>query len=183
MYFYKMAQAYRLLPHYTYADYLHWEGQWELIEGIPHAMSPAPGMRHQDVSGNLFSIFKDALSRQECNCKVFLPIDYRVNEDTVLQPDLLIVLNPVMGKFISEPPALVVEILSPSTALKDRNNKLHIYETQKIPYYLIVDPDKNIVEVYSLNDEGEYALAPLLNTYTFDLPGHCSIELDVARIW
>ena len=71
-----------------------------------------------------------------------MPIDYRVNEDTLLQPYLFIVCNPVMRKFISEPPALVVEILSPSTALKDRNNKFQIYETQKVPYYLIVDPVK-----------------------------------------
>jgi len=178
-----MAQADKLLPHYTYQDYLHWEGQWELIEGIPHAMSPAPGMRHQDIAGNLFTIFKDALSRQECNGKVFMPIDYRVNEDTVLQPDLLIVCNPVMRKFISDPPALVVEILSPSTALKDRNNKFHIYETQKVPYYLIVDPDKNIVEVYGLNKEGKYAPAPFRHTYTFDLPGHCTIKIDVEAVW
>ena len=30
------------LPHYTYEDYLCWEGRWELINGIPYAMTPAP---------------------------------------------------------------------------------------------------------------------------------------------
>jgi hypothetical protein len=32
----------KILPHYTYRDYLHWEGKWEVIDGIPNAMSPAP---------------------------------------------------------------------------------------------------------------------------------------------
>jgi hypothetical protein len=37
------------LPHYTYDDYLQWEGRWELIRGIPFAMVPAPVIRHQDL--------------------------------------------------------------------------------------------------------------------------------------
>ncbi|HSV11108.1 MAG TPA: hypothetical protein VLI68_10085 [Hanamia sp.] len=34
--------AVKLLPHYTYEDYCHWEGRWEVIDGIPYAMIPAP---------------------------------------------------------------------------------------------------------------------------------------------
>jgi len=34
-----MSNAVKLLPHYTYSDYENWEGQWELIDGIPYAMS------------------------------------------------------------------------------------------------------------------------------------------------
>ena len=30
------------LPHYSYQDYRRWEGDWELIEGIPYAMTPSP---------------------------------------------------------------------------------------------------------------------------------------------
>ncbi len=39
--------AVKLLPYYTYEDYCRWEGRWELIDGIPFAMSPAPTPRHQ----------------------------------------------------------------------------------------------------------------------------------------
>jgi hypothetical protein len=35
------------IPHYTYNDYQKWEGDWELIRGIPYAVSPSPGWRHQ----------------------------------------------------------------------------------------------------------------------------------------
>jgi hypothetical protein len=34
--------AVKLLPHYTYEDYCHWEGRWEVIDGISYAMIPAP---------------------------------------------------------------------------------------------------------------------------------------------
>jgi hypothetical protein len=37
------------LPHYTYDDYVQWEGNWEIINGIPYAMSPAPSKKHQQL--------------------------------------------------------------------------------------------------------------------------------------
>jgi len=40
----------RELPHYTYEDYSNWEGRWELIQGIPYAMSPSPSYTHQRIS-------------------------------------------------------------------------------------------------------------------------------------
>jgi hypothetical protein len=44
-----MAGAIKILPHYTYSDYEQWEGQWELIDGIPYAMSPLPVPKHQKI--------------------------------------------------------------------------------------------------------------------------------------
>ncbi len=43
----------KILPHYTYDDYVHWEGHWELIEGHPIAMSPLPIPEHQRVASEL----------------------------------------------------------------------------------------------------------------------------------
>lgn len=37
-----MSIAYKILPHYSYSDYLHWKGNWEIIEGIAYAMSHEP---------------------------------------------------------------------------------------------------------------------------------------------
>jgi Uma2 family endonuclease len=72
-------------------------------------------------------------------------IDIKVAEDTILQPDALVVCNEIIKPFLDFPAAIVVEVLSPSTAIKDRNNKFYIYQSQKIPYYIIVDTDKNEV--------------------------------------
>jgi hypothetical protein len=38
------------IPRYSYKDYLEWEGKWELIGGIAYAMSPAPIIKHQEIS-------------------------------------------------------------------------------------------------------------------------------------
>ncbi len=48
-----MSSGIKILPHYTYEDYCQWEGRWELIEGIPYAMSPAPVPGNQWVSSNI----------------------------------------------------------------------------------------------------------------------------------
>ena len=41
------------IPTYNYDDYLNWEGRWELINGIPYAMSPMPYPKHQRISNNI----------------------------------------------------------------------------------------------------------------------------------
>ena len=87
-------------------------------------------------------------------------------------------------KFLDFPPALVVEILSPATAMKDRNNKFSLYEAQKIPYYIIVDADKQEIEIYSLK-EGKYenVIFKQEDFYTFHLTEDCSPQITLAEIW
>ena len=144
-----MTSPVKILPYYTYADYVQWEGKWELIAGLQHAMSPAPTPRHQLIANTLGGLFFVAL--KDCKkCKAYQAIDFKISEDTVLQPDISILCQPATKKFVDFNPALVVEILSPLTALKDRHAKLALYQQQGIPYYLIVSPDTEEVEVYAL---------------------------------
>ena len=78
-----------ILPHYTYDDYCLWEGRWEIIDGIPYAMSPAPSMRHQWITGNIIGELRNALMVSGCNsgCKVLNFVDIKITEDTVVHPD------------------------------------------------------------------------------------------------
>ncbi|MGC8783703.1 MAG: Uma2 family endonuclease, partial [Armatimonadota bacterium] len=76
----------KYLPHYTYADYVQWEGRWELIEGIPFAMSPQPSFRHQRISHRIAEELGRALEGCE-RCRAVLPVDWKISEDTVVQPD------------------------------------------------------------------------------------------------
>jgi hypothetical protein len=94
-----MPGAVKILPHYTYDDYVNWEGKWELIDGIPYAMSPAPIPEHQITATNLSAEFRFQLKR--CmHCKVMQPIDYRIREDTVFQPDVLVACKPIEKNFL-----------------------------------------------------------------------------------
>jgi Uma2 family endonuclease len=181
-----MSSAISILPYYTYDDYCKWEGRWEIIKGIPFAMSPAPSPRHQWLASNIIYELKDALKKIGCkNCKVYDFIDIHIHEDTIVQPDVLVVCKEITKPYLDFPAALVVEILSPSTAMKDRNNKFYIYQSQKIPYYLIIDPDKNTIEIFALNNEGKYEVATFVEAepFRFDLDEDCKVDVVLSKIW
>ena len=176
-----IAQKYR--PYYTYNDYCQWEGNWELIEGMPYAMSPAPIPAHQRVAITLSVLFETALKKGCKKCKVYMPIDWKITDDTVVQPDLLIVCDKIEKKFLDFPPALVIEILSPATASKDRNEKMELYQLQKVKYYLIVDPLFNKTEIYQIVNDKYEPVAITPDSFNFTLQDDCTIDLNFTEIW
>jgi len=138
---------------FTYSDYLRWpdDERWEVINGDAYAMTPAPSIRHQEISGYLYSLF--AQFSKGRSCKPFhAPTDVVFDERNIVQPDLLIVCdkNKITEKNIQGAPDLVVEILSPSTALKDKREKRTLYERFGVREYLIVYPAEELVERFVL---------------------------------
>ncbi len=153
---------------YSYADYLLWpdDERWEIIDGVPYSMSPAPVPNHQRISMEL--------SRQIANylvdksCEIFTsPIDVRFvkeikenNEDIfdVVQPDIIIVCDKkkIDDKGCIGPPDIVIEILSPSTASRDFLKKRMLYEKNKVKYYWIVSPDEKEIYIHQLQDNSKY---------------------------
>lgn len=113
-------------------------------------MSPAPVPRHQTIAGNLHAEFRASIRKAKCSCKVYQPIDYKLSDDTIFNPYLLIVCKPITKKFLDFAPEIVVEIISESTGMKERNVKFPKYEAEGIPYYVMVDAEKNTVEIYCL---------------------------------
>lgn len=178
-----MSGAVKILPYYTYEDYVQWEGRWELIDGIPYAMSPAPTPKHQMIANTLGALFYFALNNCK-HCKAYQFVDYKITEHTIVQPDISILCRQATKKFIDFPPALVVEILSPSTALKDRHTKSVLYQQENIPFYLIVSPDTEETEVYVL-ENGEYVLKQKGRNfhYSFYFEEGCEATIDFSEIW
>ncbi|MFN2458052.1 MAG: Uma2 family endonuclease [Chitinophagaceae bacterium] len=159
------------------------EGVWELIEGFPIAMSPSPMPEHQRVAAELRTELTIAIRKANCkNCKTYDPLDYKISEDTILVPGILVVCGEIKKKFLDFPPALVVEILSPATALKDRHIKYQYYQQQVIPYYLIVDIDNRKIDVFHLKN-GEYQLQPPTLSYQFQLTNDCTITPELNNLF
>ena len=180
-----MSSAIKTLPHYTYEEYCLWEGRWELIDGIPYAMSPAPNPRHQLIGGNIIYELKNAIKKVDCkNCKVFEFIDVKIQEDTIVQPDALVVCKPILKNFLDFPATLVVEILSPATAFKDRHVKFSLYEKMGIKYFLIIDIDKKLIEINTLTDK-QYKLITYSGSlpFQFMLEDDCTIDVELNNIW
>ena len=176
-----IAEKYR--PHYTYDDYCQWEGKWELIEGMPYAMSPAPIPAHQTVNANLYVVFKEALKKSCKKCKAYIPIDWKIEDDTIVQPDILVVCDKIEKKFLDFPPVLVVEVLSPATAAKDRGVKMEIYQLQKVKYYIIADPQFKKLEIYQLINDKYEPVSINPEAYTFSLHDDCTAEVNLSDIW
>ncbi|MDB5191233.1 MAG: hypothetical protein JWQ96_796 [Segetibacter sp.] len=175
-----MAGSIKILPHYTYEDYKNWKGQWELIHGIPFAMSREPN--HQKIASSIIAEFGFALKNTEF--VVYIPLDYKVDEETVLQPDMLVVKGDIEKSYLDFAPELIVEVLSTATSLKDKHSKYSIYESQLIKYYVIVCPDTNDIEVYEMKGEAyELKQKGKAFTYQFSFSETCIAEIDFNEIW
>ncbi len=154
-----------------------------MIEGIPFAMSPLPVPKHQWIGVNLMSEFRIAMKNCRNQCKVYQPLDYKVKNDTILQPDMLVVCGAISKKFLDFRPSLVAEILSPSTALKDRHTKFEIYQMEGVPYFLIISCDTEAVEIYELND-GRYELKDSGRDIEFSFQFEsCTVSICFTNIW
>lgn len=172
----------RDLPHYVYEDYEQWEGRWELIEGIAYSMVPSPSYQHQRISQEIARLLGVALN--DCKaCHAVLPVDWKITEDTVVQPDNIVICYQPTGPFLTKAPALIFEIISPSTAGKDRRTKYSLYEREGVLYYCIVDPENKVAKIYGLNN-GRYVkqLDATDEVFAFDL-GKCTFDFDFSQIW
>jgi Uma2 family endonuclease len=141
------------LANYSYEDYLDidattpQEERVELIFGEIFMMSGA-SRDHQDVVLSIAFQFKSIEKQNNCKA-VIAPFDIKLECDgniNVVQPDVIL--------FCQEDrvPCLVCEVLSPSTALKDKTLKKELYECFGVLNYLIVDPLNHYVDKYTLQD-------------------------------
>ena len=145
---------------FTIADISGWDGRWELIDGIPYNMTPAPSTAHQRIVVELLFALRNHFGKS--GCSVFVaPFDVQLDEDdeyTIVQPDLSVFckkqsIHPNRAVGAAD---LIVEVLSPSTALKDRNEKFTLYERSDVKEYWLVDPLNYTIEVYGLSN-GRYS--------------------------
>jgi len=161
---------------YTYSDYLQWpqEERWELIEGVPYNMSPAPSRRHQGIAAELSRQIANFLTGKSCEV-YFAPFDVRLPEvstedmhhaddddeiTTVVQPDIVVICDPdkLDDRGCLGAPDFIVEILSPSTAAKDQIKKVSWYEKSGVKEYWIIHPTDRLVTVRVLDEHGKYGI-------------------------
>jgi len=153
--------------YYTYQDYLTWrfKERVELLLGRIFKMSPAPGRRHQEVSGALHGELYMQFKGQKRYSLFSAPFDVRLpvsktkdKTDTVVQPDLCVVCDAdkLDQQGCNGAPDLVIEILSPGNTPKEMKDKFELYEASNVLEYWIVDPEREDVLVYSLNEKNKY---------------------------
>ena len=168
----------------TFADYLETsdDERYELLNG-ELVMPPAPLTGHQMISIALASRLYLYVEQKGLGTVVAAPIDVVLSDTDVVQPDVLFVSNErshiVTRENIRGAPDLVVEILSPATAERDRTIKLDLYAQHGVQEYWIVDPDVKTVtvllrgeshfEVSGIYGEGQSLRSPILAGFSVDL--------------
>ena len=127
--------------------------RYELIHGEVH-VTPSPATRHQFALQNLSQDLGTFVSKNRLGDICQAPLDVRLGEETVLQPDLIFISNARAGiiqeNWIAGAPDLAVEVLSPSTAGYDRAIKLPVYAEARVPEVWFIDPKARTVEVLTL---------------------------------
>ena len=182
---------------YTYADYYTWDDgkRRELIDGVPYVMfgdescvmSPAPAWTHQSISSNIFGQLFMFL--RDKTYKVFhSQFDVRLNadtgDDTVFQPDIVVIcdLSILGGTGCLGAPDMVIEILSPSTAGRDRVLKFNAYLHAGVREYWIVDPDCKTVSVHLL-ENGKYVTKAYAEHDTVPVNVLEGCEIDLVEVF
>ena len=169
----------------TYRDYaaLPEDGRrYELHDGLLR-VTPAPSPQHQIIVANLLVQLRQHVKRRGLGEVLCAPLDVIFSDTTVLQPDLVWLepsrVGAISRRGIEQPPTLVIEILSPSTAGVDRGIKRTLYRRNRVTWLWLVDPDARAIEVY--RDDAPVTIAS--GAEPMDVPPFEELALRIDALW
>lgn len=176
-----MSLVNKYLPYYTIEERDRWEGDWELIEGIPYALA-SPSVNHQRIVANLVYALKGEISKCNTNCEVLPDIDYYISEDTVVRPDVVVVCEKIHEKLVITP-NIIFEIVSPSSIKVDQYIKYELYEREGVDYYVLIYPEeRKHVKIYKIADNKyKKEFETVDGIFEFQLKD-CIVSLDFSKI-
>ncbi len=130
----------------------------ELVDGELY-MPPSPNTRHQEIIGRLYERLNYHVEERYAGKVLFAPLDVVLDKarPLVVQPDLVFISNErsgIVGPRIEGAPDLVVEVFSPTSAVRDRTEKSVWYSQYGVQEYWLVDPDAQAIEVRRLAPGG-----------------------------
>jgi len=158
--------------------------RYEVLDG-ELLVTPAASPLHQRVSKRLqrqLEQFFEGSGRGE----VFnAPIDVILSAHDVVQPDLVVVTEPsqISSRGIEGPPALLVEVLSPSSRQTDRSAKAKRYAALGCPHYWTVDPDGRRVDCYRVADHKYTPVVEAEGNATLAHPDWPGLTIDLEMLW
>ncbi len=146
----------RYIPNHTLEDYQHWQGAWEMIDGVAIAISPGPFGPHERTVSRLSRMVGNQIDADHCDCEVYTGLDWIISNNTVIRPDLLVVCGPQPQRHLERSPTLMVEILSDATRARDLELKRDLAIENDVMNYLAIDPVAKTILCF--NDQGEQAI-------------------------
>ncbi len=131
--------------------------RYELIDGRI-VMTPPAGWGHGEVEARIVRLLGNFTEEHDLGRIFGSSTGYDLPSGETLEPDVSFISHdrwakgPQVrrGQFLRIVPTLVVEILSPSTARRDRLEKKRLYEANEVEEYWLADPDRREVVVFRL---------------------------------
>ncbi len=147
-------------------DYLEMEmaspERHEYVDGEVFAMT-GTSRPHNVIAGNLYMLLRNELRGKGCRA-YFADIKLRIEAaNCYFYPDLMVTCTEAdrLSQHVMNEPVLVVEVLSPSTALYDRDRKFAAYRRlSSLREYVLVDTERMGIECFRRTDHGEWILHP-----------------------
>jgi Uma2 family endonuclease len=160
--------------------------RYEVIDGQLYA-TPPPITEHQGVAGVLYGYIGHYVRERQLGRVYFAPIGVVLDDENGLQPDLVYVtrerLEIISRRGIEGAPDLVVEILSPSTRVRDRGIKLRRYAAAGVPHYWIVNPRSRELEARRITEHG-YELSGKFGPGSVFRPElFPDLEIPIDELW
>lgn len=150
----------KLRPKISIADYLENEKvsevRHEYISGEVFAMA-GTSINHNEIIGNIFEKLKTHLRGSKCR-PYFVDIKVYVEKfNRFYYPDLMIICQENReSEYFTTKPKLIIEVLSPSTSLTDRREKMFVYkEIESLEEYILIEQDKIYGEIYRRREGGD----------------------------
>ena len=176
-------------PRVSFAELCQWADdgrRYELYDGEVIVV-PAPMPRHQLVTLRISHLLLD-FAKASGGLALASPIDIAFTEHDVLQPDVVLFRRERrsqidMMEVIRIAPDLAVEIVSRSTEARDRGRKMQMFAGFGVGEYWVVDPVRNVLEIYQLQ-RGGYVLAAVCSEKDHvDSPTLTGLSFDVSRVF
>lgn len=116
-------------------------------------------------------------------CEVLGEMDYKIAEDIVLRPDVVVTCGESNENYLTKAPEIIAEVVSKTTATRDEKYKFQLYEREKVKYYILVYPEDLYAKVYKLegsryDKQGTFTDEAYTLTETT-----CKVNIDFSEVF
>jgi len=139
----------------TYAGFLEWADEDTLAEWVNGEviMSSPASLPHQNIVGFLYELLKSYAFFHNLGTVIQAPFQMKLEQGR--EPDVLFIAQKhedrLKTTYLDGPADLVVEVISPESAGRDRGDKFYEYERGGVPEYWLIDPLMQRAEFYQID--------------------------------
>jgi Uma2 family endonuclease len=160
--------------------------RYEILDG-ELVVTASPVLRHQRVSRDLGFLLHAHVAAHDLGEVLYAPVAVILDRHTIVEPDLVFVSKArsaiLEGRYIEGAPDLLIEILSPSTAARDRGAKAKLYARLGVTEYWIVDADARTLEVFEREGAEYRTVGTFRDADTFSSRALPGLIVELSSVW